>query len=210
MGALQFVKDLFAGDIRKVKDYIYHDVLIPTAKKMLWDMGSGAWHTIIYENPSTNAPGSSGNGFGMKYWQGSQPPKSERGSQPYTITAMSREYSPQAQKQVVGMVGSSGANTRFDNLVYDTKSKAERLIDILKEKLINKQARGENGVYVTVADMLNEYQRMYEGEIRITSVFTCQDYGWGDLYEARVVPNEAGWYIAWPEPIPVSQLIKKG
>lgn len=78
----------------------------------------------------------------------------------------------------------------YDEIVYDDRGDAELVLDTLRDRIA---AYG----YATVMDWYTASNR--------SCSYTYDNYGWSDLYDARVIPVKDGYVIKLPRACPIDE-----
>lgn len=201
---------LFEGDFKQTMKYVKQRAII-NLKSTAWEVISGGIHMFMYGSPA--APQQSNQSvLGLRYW--TQPAQQsatvERGSQPLNVVPMTREFNPSPTPAPALTMTNPD---RFRSLIFKTKDDAERYLDTLKSKIDAKEANKETGLYVTVMDMYYIYLTFINADpTRSGCEFTAADYGFSrdDIARARIMAEVNGYYIQWPDPKEIKNLVKKG
>lgn len=169
----QFSESFVAGDAKSASRVVVFDVLLPTAKDAVVEVGTQFLEKLM---------------FGEGRRRGARPPASgPLGPIPY------QNYAP-------GMVGrfqsgaqralSNRARARhdFDEIVLENRTEAEAVVDQLFE-LVDRYG------HATVADLYDL--------LGVASAHTDNKWGWTDLAGASVSRVRGGYLLDLPEPHPL-------
>lgn len=167
----RIAETFLGGDTRSVGDYILHDVLIPAAKDMIFDMiKGGAEMSLFGEKKGRNTSRDRGKSYvSYSSYYKSDKDRDSRDKRD------SREISRSAR-----------AKHDFDEIILETRGEAEEVLSQLVDLTI------DYGM-ASVADLYDS--------VDITSSFTDHKYGWTDLKSANVSRVRGGYLINLPRPI---------
>lgn len=204
-GIWKFIKDLFQGDIHSIVNHAVNDIIAPTIKKTMWELGADSWHMFWYGDPRSNAPmdkpsWAAGNNK-MRQWNG----YTISNGYPQNPVPMQKEFSPQSASQSQGNVVSTtmiALMQDYKDVTFESRLLAEHALDVLKERILTKRAMGGKG-YVTVLEFFNL------PDVQISCEFTAADFGWDDLSTAVVCVKENGYVIKFPQARPIADILKK-
>lgn len=173
--ARRFIETFLGGDAKTVFNYVVMEVMVPAAKDMVADaVSQGVERTLFGEARSTSRRvGSRGAASApwTSYQRFAQPAGGVRRDEPR------RELSR-----------ASRARFDFDDIILETRVRAEQVLDDLIEACSKYQS-------VTVADLYDLVQ--------ITSVFTDSKWGWTDLRGADITRVRNGYLLDLPKPEPL-------
>lgn len=171
----RFAEVFIGGDSRTVGSYLLYDVLLPATKDTIADlMSQGVERMLFGEVKSTSRRPANRRGAGgyVSYNRYSQstPPWDTGRKEPRNPTRRSR------------------ANHDFDEIILDTRTEAEEVID----RLFDLISRYESA---TVADL-------YE-LVGVTGNYTDDKWGWIDIRGADVTRVRNGYLLNLPRPEPL-------
>lgn len=161
-----FIED----DTKSVGNYILYDILIPAAKDMINDMGTGALEMLLFGERRSSGRILRGRGTSQPY--------TNYNSVTYRGTT---QQAPQAYRRDISRVNRSRHD--FGEIVLDTRGEAEDVLAHLFDLTV------EYGM-ASVADL-------YE-LVGAESQFTDNKYGWRNLSSASVVRVRDGYLINLP------------
>lgn len=148
-------------DAGNVGEYVIKDVIIPTAKDLLFNSVRSALEMVLYGRvrKTSNRTSYSSISTGTYVYNGRSSTNSKKPSKP--------------------------ASAYFDvnNIMFDTRSDAENVLDDLVTLL-------ENYPACTIGDF---YDAMGQ-----SAPYTAENYGWTNLSEAQVRSCRDGYYIDFP------------
>ena len=172
----RFSESFVAGDAKTATRFVMLDVLLPAAKDMVVEAVSSGFEKLIYGESrryrGITRPQSGPTGY-VNYGRYSGP----MGSTESRLSSSQRALSRQAR-----------ARHDFDEIVLDSRSEAEQVIDRLFEVV----SRYESA---TVADL-------YE-LVGLSSTHTDHKWGWTDLHGTGVSRVRDGYLLDLPDPIPL-------
>ncbi len=163
---VKFAEAFISDDIDSVKRYVVMDVIIPAIKDALADTVIGAVEMMLFGSTRKSS--------------GSRRTVSNGGYYDYSASSRSRE------KQRNERQGPTKADYR--NLVFDSRSEAEVVLDNLNEYI------AEYGA-VSVSELLYS--------VNLSADFTDNKYGWTDLSDAKVRHVREGWLLDIPRAYPL-------
>lgn len=170
------VAEMFiGGDSRTVGSYLLYDVLLPATKDTIADlMSQGVERMLFGEVKST-----------------SRRPSNRRGQGGYISYNRYSQNSPpwdRERKESRNPTRWSRANHDFDEIILDTRTEAEEVID----RLFDLISRYESA---TVADL-------YE-LVGVSGNYTDDKWGWTDIRGADVTRVRNGYLLKLPRPEPL-------
>lgn len=170
----QRFKSIFLSeDIDSVSGYILYDILIPSAKEMLYSVITG---------------GAAASLFGEKTGHRTRREKSTSyvnyGTR-YIYDQQTRNRAPQQAKQPVL---NRRASHEFDDIILASRGEAEMVLSHLAD------LTEEYGL-ASVAD--------FYALVDLPTNYTDQNYGWDDVSEATVSSVRGGWIINLPKVRPL-------
>ena len=170
---------IIAEDGGTVKNYILTQVIIPTLKKTLVDIVQNGISILVYGTATGfNRPL---NGYGNSWNNQSNGYFNNIYARPNTY--MSYGSGPRPAQQVP--MNTTGLN----DIVFETQGDAEAVLSLMNEIL------AEYG-RVSIADY-------YSASGQPASNYTDNNFGWTDLYDARVIRSYSGWQVRLPRPRPI-------
>lgn len=167
----KFKETLIGGDTRTATEYVFFNVIIPSARDMLYEAWSSGLERLIYGESARHRrptpPGYGPTGH-VNYQRMGGGPTTPKSSQPRMLSRRSR------------------SRHDFDELIIPSRTEAEDVIDQMFDVL------SRYGV-VTVADL-------YE-LTGIQSSHTDMKWGWTELRGAKAVRlRQGGFLLDLPEP----------
>jgi len=173
----QFKETFIAGDMKTAVRYVVMDILLPAAKDMIFEAGQGGLDKLIYgesrRHRGSTHPQSGPTGY-VSYNRYSGPMGGSIGSR---MPSSQRAISRQAR-----------ARHDFDEIVLDSRTEAEQVIDQLFE-VVNRYGS------VTVSDLYDL--------VGLSSSHTDNKWGWTDLGGAGVSRIRDGYLLDLPDPSPL-------
>jgi hypothetical protein len=158
----------YAGDsAQSVGQYLLMDVIVPGTKNIISDLVTQGINRLLYGGSrpvQNNIRSNVGGGYG-KFFNGGANTQQSQQSQPVVRTAQ--------------------PNHGFGEIVLQTRSDAEIVIDSLRELI---EAYGN-------AKVANLYSL-----VGISGDFTNQSYGWTNLSRAGVIQIREGYLLDLPQP----------
>jgi len=171
----RFVEAFTGDDTRSVLDYIFYDVLIPSAKDLIFDMVKSGLEMKL---------------FGDKRGRFNTP--RDRGGRSYTnYNAYYRSdndhyYNRDRDRRDISKA--NRARHDFSEIILNTREDAENILSSLIDLII------DYGV-ASVADLYDM--------VGMDSDYTDQKYGWTELRDSRVSRVREGYLINLPRPRPI-------
>lgn len=172
----QFRETFFGGDARTASQYVFLNVLIPSAKEMIVEVGQSMIERIVYgEHRTARRRGGPPSGaMGHVNYRGIS-----SGSRPDDRPPMPRSVSRQSR-----------ARHNFDEIVLSSRPDAEEVLDRMFDLLSQYEQ-------ASVADL-------YE-LVGLEVTHTDHKWGWTDLHGAHVERLRSGGYLLdLPDPEPLS------
>lgn len=170
----QFKETFIGGDARSSMEYVVFDVLIPSAKDMMFDAFESGLRSYLFGGNSKPRRGGGSSGYpapGHVAYNRVPPANSARPTEQRSLSRRSR------------------ARHDFDDVVIPTRREAEEVIDQMFEVLSRYGS-------VSVADL-------YE-LTGIQSSHTDMKWGWTELRGAKALPRrQGGFLLDLPEPEPL-------
>ena len=130
----KFAETFFAEDIRKVKDYLIKDVLIPTIKDTIW--------TVIARGSER-----------MLYGEAGHAPKNSK----LPHVNYGGLFKPNASQ--TSSSGSSSTNNQYsvDNIILEDRGDAERVLEAMKAYIAEYGAVSISELYEFIGEPIGEY-----------------------------------------------------
>lgn len=130
----KFAETFFAEDIRKVKDYLIKDVLIPTIKDTIW--------TVIARGSER-----------MLYGEAGHTPKNSK----LPHVNYGGLFKPNASQ--TSSSGSSSSNNQYsvDNIILEDRGDAERVLEAMKAYIAKYGAVSISELYEFIGEPIGEY-----------------------------------------------------
>lgn len=170
-GKMQKVREQFIQSTEETKDYIIFDVLIPSAKRMIWDTLTSMLGALL----GTKTPGKTFNGgYGGSSRYGY--------SSMYTGVQVNGPSKPSYMSRDRRTISQGGAI--FDDLMFETRGDAELVLEQLNEIIGRYQI-------VSVADL-------YELS-GLSAPHTANKFGWTNINGARVQRVPEGYLLIMPQ-----------
>lgn len=166
----QFKETFVGGDLRSATQYVIFDVLVPSARDMMFDAFSEGMQRLIFGD--TRRRGSSG------YRSSGGPP----GHISYNSISKNRYDRPPEPRT---MSRKGRARHDFDEIVITSRGEGEDVIDAMFEMLSKFDV-------VSVADLY--------GMVGLESNHVDENWGWTDLHGAGVMKVRGGYLLDLPEP----------
>lgn len=167
---------IIAEDGGTVKNYILTQVIIPTLKKTLVDIVQNGISILVYGTAAGfNRPS---NGYGNSW-------NNQSNGYFNNIYARPNTYMSYGSGPRPAPMNTTGLN----DIVFETQGDAEAVLSLMNEIL------AEYG-RVSIADY-------YSASGQPASNYTDNNFGWTDLYDARVIRSYSGWQVRLPRPRPI-------
>lgn len=166
------LKQIFiGGDAQSVGNYILMDIVIPTVKDLIFDIGSQGLQKTLYgdSRPASRNVVSRIAGAGYTAYNRAQQAPINR-PDPRMVQSRNEVRTPPA----------------FDNIILETRAEAEHVIDQLVQ-LIGKY---EQASVTDLYDLLGE-----------PSVYTHNRWGWQDIQGMGVQYTRGGYLLELPPPV---------
>lgn len=166
-------ESFFPGHAETVGEYVLWDVLVPSIKDVVADMGISFMERMLFgdSRSSGRRPSQRGGGTQVSYQSMSGPAAARRGIRP----------DPRDEPRTMSARG--GPSFDLEEIVFGSRIDAESALIALEDAI---------GVYraATVADLYDI--------VGLTGPYTAQDWGWANL--DGVVPRRAGggWVLDLP------------
>jgi hypothetical protein len=168
----RFSESFVAGDAKSATQYVMLDVLLPAAKDAVVDAVSSGFEKLIY-------------GESRRYRGATRPESGPTGviqyhrmGQPSRLPSSQRAISRQAR-----------ARHDFDEVVLDSRTEAEQVIDQLFDVVSRYEAASVADLYALVG---------------LASTHTDYKWGWTDLQGAGVTRIRDGFVLDLPDPGPLA------
>jgi len=165
---------LIASTGDDIKNYILLDVLIPTIKRGIETMITGALSMLFWGNAKS--------GSALKKPGGIISYNTSNVVGNTVIKTISQAGSNIVQQNLV----SRNTDNSFSDLVLSNRGEAEAILDAMGDIL-------ETYGIVTVADMYDL------ADIEVTN-YLVNDYGWNNLAGAKIEVSRDGWVLKMPRP----------
>lgn len=181
----RFSETFFGGSIHDAKSYAIREYIIPGIKNIVRDSITGALDRLLYGDSSTTIVGKNGIKFLTPGGSNSIVP-----------------YGSISSGKVIGGTRSVQSSMKPSVVVYyDTidestgrritaEENARNVLTRLREQIIT-------GTYATVAD--------YKDFSQVSAEFTDENFGWYDLSQARIRPEQGGYIIVLPPTVQVKR-----
>lgn len=168
---------IIAEDGGTVKNYILTQVIIPTLKKTLVDIVQNGISILVYGSAAGFNRPFNGNGWNNQ----SNGYFNNMYARPNTYMSYGSGPRPAPQPPM--------NTTGLNDIIFETQGDAEAVLSLMNEIL------AEYG-RVSIADY-------YSASGQPASNYTDNNFGWTDLYDARVVRSYSGWQVRLPRPRPI-------
>lgn len=172
----KFRETFMATDGKQVKDYIVNDVLLPSARDLIFDMINKGVGRLMYGERG-RIPGIGGGTFGG----GMKTPYATPVNRMFGMGGIQTASPGQRMFQAPGLQPASP-----DDFVLPSREDAEVIIEAVNDRL---QAYGTVSVY--------ELKRM----LGLQTNHAENKWGWDNLRGARIDPSRDGWIMVLPTPI---------
>lgn len=178
----KFRSTFLAGDPAAVRNYLIFQVALPGARDLLSDILIGGIEKYVY--------GEAYEGSGRRRGFRSTTPTSPGYVSYNRYSQATRKVSPEAPRAGALSV-QDRANHRFDQIVLESRVKAEEVLDKLFDLISRYQI-------VSVAEF---YKLVGE-----TSNFTDEKWGWADISAANIQRTRDGYLVNLPQPVPLNEV----
>lgn len=170
----KFRETFMATDGRTVRDYVVNDVLLPSARDLLYDIINKGVGRLMYGERG-KVPGIGGTFGGVKT------PYATPVNRMFGMGAIQTSTMGQRMFQAPGLQPASA-----DDFVLPTREDAEVIIEAVNDRL---------GMYGQVS--VYELKKM----LGLQTNHAENKWGWENLRGARIDPSRDGWIMVLPNPV---------